>query len=250
MANNIQDIQKLNSNSSDKTYVPIISDAIKELEEYNRVELDKNNSKPLEYNTGTSNIRKGIHQKYIQDREQKFGGGRRHYDFKTELLRNGYTSFSGADTTVSVLFKYGKPIVIGETQTITYSLYTQTTPVNNLGSNKPSGFVRGPRTIAGTIIFTVFDRHALIGAFHYAYDNYLNTKCLDKDYISDELPPFDLQVTFLNEYGQSAGLTIHDVRIVSEGQTMSIEDILTENTMQYMASDITLMEPDFVREPI
>lgn len=250
MANNIQDIQKLNSNASNRTYVPIISDAIKQLEEYNRVELDNSTDKPLEYNRGTSNIRKGIHQKYIQDREQKFGGGRRNYDFKTELLRNGYTSFSGADTTVSILFKYGKPMVIGETQTITYSLYTQTTPVNNLGSNKPSGFVRGPRTIAGTIIFTVFDRHALIGAFHYAYDNYLNAKCLDKDYISDELPPFDLQVTFLNEYGQSAGLTIHDVRIVSEGQTMSIEDILTENTMQYMASDITLMEPDFVREPI
>lgn len=196
------------------------------------------------------NIKKGIHQRYIEEQAQFFGGHRSDYDFETELLRNGYTSFSGADTTVSVLFKYGKPIIIGEAQTMTYSVYTVTTPVYNLGMNKPAGFVKGPRTIAGSIIFTVFDRHALISAFHYAYDNYLDAQCLDKDYLSDELPPFDLQVSFMNEYGQSAGLTVHDVRINSEGQVMSIEDMITENTMQYVASDITLMQPDFIAEPI
>ena len=159
------------------------------------------------------------------------------------VSRSVYTSFSGADAKVSIAFKGGKPIAIGEAQTVTYSLFRPMNPVYNLGSAKPVGFVRGPRTIAGSIIFTVFDRHVLISALHNAYSQY-DADCLDKTMLADELPPFDIQLTFLNEYGQSAFLAIHDVRITSEGQVMSIEDMITENTMQYMASDITVMKPD------
>lgn len=183
---------------------------------------------------------KGIHELYTRDDEQRFAN--------TEYLRNGYTSFSGADATVAILFQKGEPTIIGETQTLTYSYFAPMEPVFNLGSRKPAGFIRGPRTVAGSIIFTVFDRHVLLSAFHKAYQRYTGRPCLDRAYLPDELPPFDLQVTFLNEYGQSAGLTIHDVRITSEGQVMSIEDMITENTMQYVAADITLMQPDFVDE--
>ena len=238
--------------TGERRYAPSLDEALRHFEQNQNNQGGQDGFIPREQGDRYyhENIKKGIHQQYIQERNQLFGGHRQNYEFKTELLRNGYTSFSGADTTVSVLFKYGKPIVIGEAQTMTYSTYTVTSPVYNLGMNKPSGFVKGPRTIAGTIIFTVFDRHALISAFHYAYDNHLDAKCLDKDYLSDELPPFDLQVTFMNEYGQSSGLTVHDVRITTEGQVMSIEDMITENTMQYVASDITLMQPNFVEEPI
>lgn len=260
MANQLHHIEKLILDTTElifdttgRDYATSPGEAIEKLKKQQEIiqkEYREKNPiiKDVNYNKG--NIKKGIHDKYVKDNIQRFGGHRRGYPYETELLRNGYTSFSGADATVSILFKYGHPVVIGETQTISYSVYTTTTPVYNLGTRKASGYVRGPRTIAGTIIFTVFDRHALIGAFHSAYDNYLDVDCLDREFLSDELPPFDLQVTFLNEYGQSAGLTIHDVRIVSEGQTMSIEDMITENTMQYVATDITLMQPDFVEEPI
>lgn len=197
----------------------------------------------------SSAIERGIHSSYIKDMTQRFGQHRANYEFETKFLRNGYTSFSGADTTVTALFKGGEAVVLGEIQTISYSIFTPTVPVYNLGSNKPSGYVKGPRTVAGTIIFTVFDRHALISAFHYAYSKVVGAKCLDKEYLSDELPPFDLQITFLNEYGQSSGMIIHDVRITTEGQTMSIEDMITENTMQYMATDITLMRHNYIEEP-
>ena len=189
----------------------------------------------------TAQIKKGIHARFLEGNKKKF---------EKSLLDNaGYTSFSGTDTTATVLFKQGTPVILGEVQTLTYSLYAPMNPVYNLGDRKPSGFIRGPRTVAGTIIFTIFDRHTLISAFHKAYHKYNDSPCLDKDYLPDELPPFDIQITFLNEYGQSANLTIHDVRITTEGQTMSIEDMITENTMQYLASDITLMEPNVTKEP-
>ena len=159
------------------------------------------------------------------------------YDART------YTSFSGSEATVSAVFPFRQPVVIGQCQTITYSLFRPMTPVYNLGKAKPSGYVRGPRTIAGSIIFTVFDRHVLLQAFHRAFSKE-SAPCLEKGIMPDELPPFDLQITFMNEYGQSSLLIVHGVHLTSEGQVMSIEDMITENTMQYLASDITLMRPN------
>lgn len=175
------------------------------------------------------------------NRNLKQGGQRIHFE-ESSFKKETYTSFSGTDTKMTISFKGGKPVPVGEAQTLTYSLYRPINPVYNLGSAKPAGYVRGQRTIAGSIIFTVFDRNVLLNAFYAAY-NGKNGKCLEGNYLTDELPPFDIQLTFLNEYGQSAFLTIHDVFITSEGQVMSIEDMITENTMQYLASDITLMHP-------
>lgn len=187
-------------------------------------------------------LQNNTRQKSILNQHKNKSGEHRLFQQST-VANEVYTSFSGADSKVSIAFKGGTPIAIGEAQTVTYSMFRPMTPVYNLGSPKPGGFVRGPRTIAGSIIFTVFDRHVLISALHNAYSQY-DPDCLDGPILSDELPPFDLQITFLNEYGQSAFLAIHDIRITSEGQVMSIEDMITENTMQYVASDITVMTPD------
>lgn len=179
----------------------------------------------------------------ILDRLRQSG---KHLLFNSHNRAGGVeTSFSGADTKVSISFKGGKPVVVGEAQTVTYSLYRQVSPVFNLGSAQPDGFVKGPRTIAGSIIFTVFDRNILLSTFHKAYSDYNDgQECLEMEFLTDQLPPFDIHLTFLNEYGQSAFLSIHGVRITTEGQVSSIEDMLTENTVQYMASDITQMRPD------
>lgn len=159
------------------------------------------------------------------------------------LKGNSYTSFSGADAIVAVKFPNAAPVIVGEVASFTYSIFRPMEPVYRLGSSIPSGFVKGPRTIAGTLIFTIFDRHPIIAALRKAYGNSL-AECLDKDILPDQLPPFDFQVTFLNEYGQSAVLEIYGVKIVTEGQVMSIEDMLTEQTMQYVAKNIKVMTPD------
>lgn len=167
--------------------------------------------------------------------------------------RKTYTSFSGADIVASIRTVGGKPIVFGEIQTISYSIYRPMAPVYSLGRINPKGVVRGPRTIAGTMIFTVFDRHVLkqvMDIYRDQEDSFKSYFGLDgigiddlrKYAKTDEMPPFDINVSFLNEYGQSATLNIYGVHIMSEGQTMSIEDMITENTMQYIAMDIDLMD--------
>lgn len=153
------------------------------------------------------------------------------------------TSFSGVDTKLTITFKGGKPVYVGEAQTVTYSLFRPIEPVYSLGSSKPTGFVRGQRTIAGSVIFTVFDRNVLLNAFYNAYSNNSNSACVDKEYLTDELPPFDMHLTFMNEYGVSAALVIYGCYIPTEGQVHSVEDMITENTIQYVAQDMTLMRP-------
>lgn len=165
------------------------------------------------------------------------------------------TSFSGADIMATVTPVGGRPLVFGEIQTLSYSIYRPTTPVYALGRINPKGIVRGQRTIAGSLIFTVFDRHVLktvmesyrfdtnpTGAedtYEFAEEELSEMKTNMK---TDEMPPFDINVTFLNEHGNSASMNLYGVHVLTEGQTMSIEDMMTENTMQYIAMDIDLMD--------
>lgn len=155
--------------------------------------------------------------------------------------QNTFSSFAGTDITATITPQDGgKSLVLGELQTISYSVYRPTAPVFALGRIGAKGAVRGARTVAGSLIFTVFDRHVL-------YDLMKNMQDPNATYTpmkSDEIPPFDITINFLNEIGQSAQMIIYGVHLISEGQTMSIEDMITENVMEFMALDIDTMVPD------
>lgn len=71
-----------------------------------------------------------------------------------------YNSFSGID--IKVVF--GNQVV-GELQGISYSITREKGPIYTMGSADPRGFSRGKRGIAGTMVFVMFDRHVLMGAF-------------------------------------------------------------------------------------
>lgn len=74
-----------------------------------------------------------------------------------EQYTRRFTSFSGAD--IQAIFN-GR--VIGELQQITISVRREKGPVYTVGSANPRCFARGKRGIAGTMVFTQFDRDALI----------------------------------------------------------------------------------------
>lgn len=74
----------------------------------------------------------------------------------TEYLRT-FTAFSGADMVVT----FGNR-VFGELQSITYSVTREKAPIYTAGSADPRAFARGKRGIAGSLVFVVFDRDALI----------------------------------------------------------------------------------------
>ena len=71
-----------------------------------------------------------------------------------------YTSFSGCDIVASFNGK-----MIGELQGITYSVSREKAPIYTMGSAEPRSFSRGKRGIAGSLVFTVFNRDALIEEF-------------------------------------------------------------------------------------
>lgn len=74
-----------------------------------------------------------------------------------EAVSRTFTSFSGADIVATF---HGR--VIGEIQAISYTIEREVAPVYTMGSPDPRSFSRGKRGIAGSLIFAVFDRDALM----------------------------------------------------------------------------------------
>jgi len=152
-------------------------------------------------------------------------------------------SFAGVDIQATMILPrmgtqtssdVGDFIELGEIQTISYSIHRENSPIRTLGHVNPRGFVKGSRTIAGSLIFTVFNEYAF-----YRIKSFKKTLA-EKNYapLADMLPPFDIVLTFFNEYGLAAKMKIYGVTIVDEGQTMSVDDLITEQTYTYMARGI------------
>lgn len=190
-----------------------------------------------------------------------------------------YTSFSGADIVATFNDSTGKAHVIGEMQAISYSVTREKAPVYTMGSPDPRSFSRGKRGIAGSLVFTVFNKDTLKslkvssqyttnvanaefrdnltkyieegpgGEYFGTVDNWEamqeeNNSFVTKDaYYADEIPPFDVTITMVNEYGQSAKFSIIGVEILNEGSGMSIDDITTEKACTFVARAITPLTP-------
>ena len=71
-----------------------------------------------------------------------------------------YNNYSGVD--ITPIFQ-GQPI--GEIQAISYAVNREKAAVYTMGKADPRAFSRGKRAIAGSLIFIVFDRHALLDRF-------------------------------------------------------------------------------------
>jgi hypothetical protein len=178
-----------------------------------------------------------------------------------------FTSFSGADIVATFNGK-----IIGELQAITYSVTREKAPIYTMGDPNPRSFSRGKRGIAGSLVFTVFDRdslwnlknennvyrHGLNSASRdltnplavNQYDNLNGTDVVNTwstptaAKYSDEIPPFDITINFLNEYGQSSTMTLYGVEILNEGMGMSIDDITTEKACTFIARALDEMKAD------
>lgn len=125
---------------------------------------------------------------------------------------------------------------LAEIQTISYSIHRENSPIRTIGHVNPRGFVKGGRTIGGSLIFTVFNEYAF-----YRIKEFRQIMAETGAFFSplaDMLPPFDIALTFFNEYGLGAKMKIYGVTIVDEGQTMSVDDLITEQTYTYMARGI------------
>ena len=163
-----------------------------------------------------------------------------------------------------------------------------------MGSAEPRSFSRGKRGIAGTLVFSIFDRDALIVGLkeHIKNSDFqrpfgdLNMSFTDSDskplsidewdaqatqntitnnfdgyigkqakevteaiaqkatiFYDDEVPPFDITVSFVNEYGQKACLVLYGVEILNEGSSFSIDQVASEKACTFVARKVEYMKP-------
>jgi hypothetical protein len=178
-----------------------------------------------------------------------------------------YTTFSGAD----IVATFGG-VTIGTLAGITWSVTREKAPIYTMGSPNPRSFSRGKRGIAGSLIFTVFDRPSLYNMLVTAKErNDSSVKYFTRSsnilpgyddsgrvthrgvtphdqqsldvrssfpYYADQIPPFDVTITFANEYGQAAVRSIYGVELLNEGSGASMDDIVIEETMTFVAREL------------
>ena len=150
-----------------------------------------------------------------------------------------YKSFSGTDTLAFIMLPGSLPVVIGSLTTISYSMYRNKKPVLNIGRTNISGVTRGSRIFAGTMIFTLINQHWLKELQEQNPDNIIANY---NDIKVDELPLFDIMIVSANEYGNHVSMYIYGVDFTDEGQTISVEDLFTENTFSFIARDVSTFQ--------
>lgn len=149
------------------------------------------------------------------------------------------SSYSGADCQCLVQLN-NKLIVLGNVETFSHSIHREKGPVRVLGRSHAKGYTAGGRTIAGSIVFIVFDRAPLWDVIKEI--NYVrNPTDRTTSPLPDQLPPLDLILMFHNEYGHTSLVRLYGVEFIDEGQVYSINDLYSECTMSYVARDMDQM---------
>ena len=154
---------------------------------------------------------------------------------------DGYDSYSGCDIVVTASLPANlisgssdnTHFTLGSLQTLSISTHQDKRPVRSLGQMNVKDYVMGQRTIAGSLVFAVFDKHFA--------DKIMEGLGI---WMPDEIPALNLTVTFANEYGRTSKMIIYGVKLINEGQVMSINDLYTENTYQFVALGMEPLKAD------
>lgn len=167
-------------------------------------------------------------------------------------------SYSGADIKAIVTYRpfrhevnlNAKPVtqVLADLQTISVSTFREKQPVRALGCIGAKTYTRGPRTIAGSMVFTIFNKDVLYDIMRAQPgdadpNDFAPMEDSLRYVLVDQIPPFDIVIVAANEYGWMSKQVIYGVEIASTGQVMSIEDLFTEKTCQFTALDLTPLIP-------
>jgi hypothetical protein len=181
-----------------------------------------------------------------------------------------FESMAGVNT--KVIFEFPNYLKLGGTQdntgnanqsayilmdsiiTLTYSVYRAKMPVIPLGECSVTGFALGNKTIAGTIIKTLtynddissFMKFYVAAAIKARGDYIPNLgdklEITQKEFNSimrDDLTPFNIHTYSISEYtGRMSCDSIYGCTIINNGQVQSIENLITENTISFIAKSI------------
>jgi len=126
-------------------------------------------------------------------------------------------------------------------QSFTISTFRAKPQVRTLGRVNAKGLARGSRTIAGTMILTEFTKDA--------FWKILGAPLFDKNVgdngvaMPDQMRPFDVILMFANELGAIGIRYIYGCEINTNGVVYSVQDYYSENTVGYVAQDVSPLIP-------
>lgn len=166
------------------------------------------------------------------------------------------------------------PIKLTQMATISISIHEAKSPVRRLGERGVSGYTRGIRTIAGTIVFLIVEDHPLrmlavkdpanvyqelIGwsrdAEYRGIGSTKNGETIFDNKISTLISPMNIMLRYQTEvaagfinYSEQgvqllggntgASMMLEGVEFVNEGIVTSVNDMVTEVVCQFVAQDI------------
>lgn len=189
----------------------------------------------------------------------------------TAVAKSRFESMSGANTTVVVEFPtyegsgYNGSVYVrmNSVVSLSWSVYRAKIPVTPLGESTVVGFALGNKTVAGHIIKTLTYTDELSGAVEFytklaladKEKNYIENlgskttiefdtkyKITQKNFDSlmkDDLVPFNIHAYSISEYtGQIIKDSIYGCTVINTGQVQSIENLITENTIAFIARNI------------
>ena len=97
------------------------------------------------------------------------------------------------------------------------------------------------KAIRCTMVMTKFAAEVLL---RFLASGLTSDKSKDSHYSKvDQLPPFDLTLLFTNESGWASYQRVLGVEFVTSADIYSIQDMLTEQSVSYLATDITPLLP-------
>jgi len=176
-------------------------------------------------------------------------------NFTSENADAGIVStYSGSD----IKAVFGN-VEVGNLQGISWSTNREVRPIFVCGDPNALSYSKNKRGHAGSVVLTVFDRAALrdimemssvyrkdqtfvpgTNATQLASNNTtsFSTQNSRKAVYADEVPPFDITLYGMNEFGKQMVMRIYDVTIISEGAGISIDDGIQEAQFTYVARHI------------
>ena len=189
-----------------------------------------------------------------------------------------YSSFSGCDIKIIIA-----GVAVGAAQAMSYAVQREKAPIYVLGRVSPLSFSRGKRGIAGTLVTLMLDKHFMYsdpfrnmkGVFDFdeyiaspvdansLVDNGAGLQDIDTAtsqttftaadigsnfivraaWYVDQIPPFDAAIVAVNEYGNAASMRIYGIEILNEGSGFSVDDMVIENQMTYVAREVYPWQP-------
>jgi hypothetical protein len=128
-----------------------------------------------------------------------------------------------------------------EVNTISISTHRSKGQVRSFGYINPRGFARGSRTIAGTMVLSKTTAEVL---YRFLQSGLMADLSKDTYYTKiDQLPPFDFTLLFSNEAGYISTQKLLGVEFVTDGSVISVQDVILEQQITWIASDFTPLTP-------